>query len=78
MWDLYQAGYTESKLIAQTLKIHPFVVNKNLKHIDKILEKYDSIQRFYCNLINLDYKIKTWIVSDIAFWLEVKRFVYDT
>ncbi|MFA5748031.1 MAG: DNA polymerase III subunit delta [Candidatus Absconditabacterales bacterium] len=75
--DLYKQGITDSKQITSILKIHPFVVSKNLKNIEKIKESEKLIKKIYRNLVELDYNIKTGKLPDTYFWLGIKKFISE-
>jgi len=76
--DAYQHGIRDRKVLAQTLKYHPFAINKNMKHIDTILDKKLAIRSFYCQLVELDYHIKIGQIPVFGFWLELKKMVIRT
>ncbi len=73
--DFVERGIKESKTIAEKLKLHPFVVAKNMKIIDKLITKKDNIKNMFEKLIMLDYNIKTWKVPQEIFWLEIKNII---
>jgi len=57
--DLVERGIKDNKILAEKLKLHPFVIAKNMKSIDKLITKKDKIIEMFNLLINLDYNIKT-------------------
>lgn len=57
--DFHQQGITSAKEIIAQTKLHPFVVNKNLKLLPQILEHQDFIIHLFKKLIDLEYAIKT-------------------
>ena len=75
--DFYQRGITDTKTIASNIKYHPFAVSKNMKNIEKIVEKYENIKKIYKNLIQIDAGIKTWKYPDSYFWLGIKKSIYE-
>ena len=64
-----QALWENSKMIATKLSIHPFVVAKTLKW------NYDveKLKTLFKNLLDLDWKIKTWKVSSELGYLYLKK-----
>lgn len=75
MIDLYSDWMTSSKDLASKIWVHPFVVAKNMKIIDKLLPKQSKIKEFFEKLIYLDYNIKTWKIPAEIFWLEIKNII---
>ena len=57
--DFHQQGITSAKEIIAQTKLHPFVVNKNLKMLPQLLEHQNFIVHFFKTLIDLEYAIKT-------------------
>ncbi len=73
--DLYKKWYKISKQISEKLKIHPFVVSQRLKVIEKIQENEEKLKNLFKNLLNLEYKIKTWKIHSDLFWIELKNII---
>lgn len=73
--DLAERGIKDNKILAEKLKLHPFVIAKNMKSIDKLITKKDKIIEMFNLLINLDYNIKTWRIPQEIFWLEIKTII---
>lgn len=73
--DLDQQGISDSKIVASTLKAHPFVISKMMKYLPTIRRNSSSIKAFYKWLIDLDAWIKSWKLPDFYFWLEVKKMI---
>lgn len=71
--DFHQQGITSAKEIIAQTKLHPFVVNKNLKMLPQLLEHQNFIVHFFKALIDLEYAIKTWKYPDNYYWLVVKQ-----
>lgn len=57
--DFHQQGITDAKVIIAQTKLHPFVINKNLKQLPVLIEHQDFIIAFFKYLIDLEYAIKT-------------------
>ncbi len=76
--DEYESWNTDQKRIASNLWLHPFVVSKNLKIIQKLISKKEEIKKFYSSLIQLDFSIKSWNIPDYLFFLELKKIIYNT
>jgi len=75
--DLHWQGVHDSKTLASITKQHPFAIWKNLKQIKILKEKKLNIKKFYCELLELDYNIKTWKLPSTLFWLILKWLVYE-
>jgi len=75
--DLHGQGIHDTKTLASMTKQHPFAIWKNLKQIKILKEKSLNIKKFYRDLLELDYQIKTWKLPSTAFWLKLKWFVYQ-
>lgn len=71
--DFHQQGITSGKEIIAQTKLHPFVVNKNLKLLLQILEHQNFIIHLFKKLIDLEYAIKTWKYPDGYYRLAVKQ-----
>lgn len=57
--DFHQQGIQDAKYIITQTKLHPFVVNKNLKQLPKLLEHQSFVVSLFKQLIDLEYAIKT-------------------
>ena len=75
MTELYESGITDAKIIASTLKIHPFAISKQIKKIKTFVDKKDDINSMYTNLLQLDYQTKTWRADGKQIWLYIKSIV---
>ena len=75
--DCFEQNIKDSKTIASILKVNPFNVSKALKNIDLLSCNKNGIISFYRWLIELDSDIKEWKKSDMVFWLEVKKMIYN-
>ncbi len=75
--DLYNQGITNNKTLAQMCKYHPFVVAKAMKHIQQLQSLSWDIKQMFRGLVLLDYDMKTGRIPDSAFWLELKKLVYN-
>lgn len=73
--DFYNKWEKSSKELASKMKVHPFVIIKNLKIIDRLVSKEQEIKIFFQNLIMLDSWIKSWIIPSELFWLEIKKII---
>lgn len=71
--NLAEQWITDGKLVASTLKAHPFVVSKQLKLLPQLKEKKQAVYTLYNDIIELDYQIKSWILPAEGFWLAVKQ-----
>lgn len=71
--DYARQGIVDSKQIISATKLHPFVVNKNLKHLPLLLKHQDFIVYFFRMLLDLEYAIKNGTYPDSYYWLAVKR-----
>ncbi len=74
--DLYK-NWKTSKEIIEILKLHPFVVAKLYKKMPDLAKKYDKLLYFLENLLELDFTIKIWKLSEDFFWLEIKKMILD-
>ncbi len=74
--DSFEQWTKDSKTIASSFKLHPFVVSKTIKYIDILSCNKSWIFAFYRWLLELEYDIKTGKKSDFNFWLDVKKMVY--
>lgn len=75
--DLYNKWITDSKQIITITKLHPFVVSKNIKNIDKLNKNKNQIKNFYKNLLELDSDIKLWKFPDTYFRLWIKKLIIN-
>lgn len=57
--DFHEQGIISAKEIIAQTKLHPFVINKNLKLLPQLLEHQKFIIQFFRILIDLEYAIKT-------------------
>jgi hypothetical protein len=57
--DIYRSGITSSKEIAAKIGMHPFPINKNIKHITTLQSKNKQLQDIFHALIELDKNIKS-------------------
>lgn len=73
--NLSEQWITDGKLVASTLKAHPFVVSKQLKLLPQTKAKKQAIFTLYTDIITLDYQIKTWILPVEWFRLAIKQAV---
>ena len=71
--DLYGQGIVSAKEIIAQTKLHPFVVNKNLKYIAQLQKNQGFLVSFFQLLIDLEYAIKTGKMADQYFWLRTKQ-----
>ena len=76
MIDLDEQWVKSSKEIASKLKLHPFAVAKQHKHIGKLSEHKTQIHGLYHHLLRLDSSIKTGQYPSEGFWIEIKNLVY--
>lgn len=75
--DFHQQGISSAKdIIAQT-KLHPFVINKNLKQLPVLLQHQDFIQHFFKELIDLELAIKKGTYPDSYYRLAVKKQLFS-
>ena len=75
MVNLHTRGVTDSKEMANTLKIHPFAISKQNKNITTLRANFSKIKNFYHDLLELDYNIKSGIYPAEGFWLEIKKMI---
>lgn len=61
-----------SSQIAKEMWIHPFVIAKMSKYHKEISQAKDKFVDFHNWLLDLDYNIKSWKLSDSVFWLQLK------
>lgn len=71
--DFAQRGITSGKEIIAATKLHPFVVNKNLKHLPALQEHQAFLVRFFGFLLELELAIKTGKKPDYLYWFVVKE-----
>ena len=71
--DLYGQGIVSAKEIIAQTKLHPFVVNKNLKYIAQLQKNQGFLVSFFQLLIDLEYAIKTGKMTEQYFWLRTKQ-----
>ncbi len=75
--DAYSKGIRDSKMLASWLKMHPFVLSKNLKNIHTLLENKSQILTFYRGLITLEVEMKSWL-SEQFFSLKLKELLFNS
>ncbi|UFX82565.1 DNA polymerase III subunit delta [Candidatus Absconditicoccus praedator] len=73
--DYYNNVSSSSKDIASSLSLHPFVVSKTLKHIQKLSKNYQSIKTFFHSIVILDKTIKNGNISQDLIWLNLKKII---
>ena len=73
MIDLHLDWVKSSKDIASKLKVHPFALMKQHKHIQTFVKLQPQIQSLYHKLLTIDREIKTGQIPAEAFWVNVKR-----
>lgn len=71
--DFHKRGITDAKQIIAETKLHPFVVNKNLKQLPNISQHQLFLTSFFKSLIELEYAIKTGKYHDSYYRLAVKE-----
>jgi DNA polymerase III delta subunit len=76
MIDLHEQWVRSSKEIASIVKLHPFAVAKQYKHIDRLVENKEWIHNLLHHLVELDRSIKSWTYPPEWFWLDIKSAVY--
>ena len=74
--DAYEKGVKDSKILASELKIHPFVLKKNLSKMKTLLEKKSYITNFLHGLISIESDIKKGKLSEENFWLRIKQLLF--
>ena len=75
MTDLYISWQTDGKVIAKTLKVHPFAVAKQIKKIKSFVASREHLRDMYTRLLDLDYGIKTGKYAADTGWLSLKMIV---
>jgi DNA polymerase III delta subunit len=75
--QLHDTGTTKTKQIASEIKMHPFAVSKQLKHIDKLKAHYPQTVSLYHQLLDLDEQIKTGQLPPEGFWLTIKKLMHS-
>lgn len=68
-------GIRSAKEIIAETKLHPFVVNKNLKYLAELRKHERFLIQFFKGLIDLEYAIKTGKYPDSYYRLTVKEFL---
>lgn len=68
-------GIRSAKEIIAEAKLHPFVVNKNLKYLAELRKHERFLIQFFKGLIDLEYAIKTAKYPDSYYWPMVKNFL---
>jgi len=76
MIDLHEQWVRSSKEIASIVKLHPFAVAKQYKHIDRLVKNKKNIHHLLHHLVHLDRSIKSWVYPHEWFWLDIKSAVY--
>lgn len=66
-------GIRDAKTLIALTKLHPFVVNKNLKHLPTLREHQPFLITFFKNLIDLEYAIKTGATPENYYRLALKQ-----
>lgn len=75
--DCFEQNIKDSKIITSMLKVHPFVVSKTVKNIDVLSRNKNGIISLYKWLIELDSDMKNGKKSELSFWFDVKKLVYN-
>ncbi|MEI6426303.1 MAG: hypothetical protein WCO66_03015 [Candidatus Absconditabacteria bacterium] len=76
--DLDAQGITDSKIISSMTKLSPFAVSKALKLLPNLRKSSSSITAFYRMLVDLDEGIKTGKVSEVLFWISIKKNILES
>lgn len=71
--NLTEQWISDGKTLASKLKIHPFVISKQLKLLPQTKAKKEKIYQLYNDILQLDYEIKTWILPVEWFRLAIKQ-----
>lgn len=75
--DAYSKGIKDAKLLASALKMHPFVLKKNLGKIKTLLEKKSYIHHFFKELVRLESDIKSGITKEQDFRIRIKQIFFS-
>jgi len=82
MWifilDMDAQWISDAKVITATIKYSPFAVSKAVKLLPALRKYSSSITGFYRTLVDLDEGIKTWKVSEVLFWISLKKFILES
>lgn len=73
--DMDAQWITDLKVITSTIKYSPFAVSKAVKNLSLLRRHAEHIKGFYRQLLELDEGIKTWKISEVLFWISLKKFI---
>lgn len=73
--DFDQRGISSAKEIIAQTKLHPFVINKNMKLLPILREQRAFIVSFFKGLVKLESDIKSGKKSELYFWLYIKTMI---
>jgi len=76
--DMDAQWITDSKAMASQLKLSPFAIWKAIKLLPKLRTYSPIISAFYRQIVELDEGIKTWKVSEVLFWISLKKFILNS
>lgn len=60
--NLGEQGIKDGKTIISILKVHPYVVSKQLKSLSQTTVKKQAIYHLYTDILTIDEQIKTGIL----------------
>ena len=61
----------------KSLWLAPFVAGKYNKYKDNLSNNIDSYKNLYTSLIQFDYQVKSWELSDEGYWLMIKEKLFE-
>lgn len=70
--DFDQRGISSAKEIIAATKLHPFVINKNMKSLPIFRKQEGFIKGFFRGLVELEAAIKSGKKSETFFWFYLK------
>lgn len=73
--DCANNGIISSKEIATKIWAHPFVISKYKAKKNELTKIQVQIDNFFQQLLNIDFNLKSWKLSEQWFWLEIKKWI---
>ncbi len=76
MIDCAKQWINSSSVIAKKIKAPPFAIAKQMKHLTRYQNNEEKIQQFFCDLLAIDYNIKTWKLPSQWYRVSLKQLIY--
>lgn len=75
--DYAEHWITDSKIIAGELKQNPWSITNILKKISILKENKNLIKTLFEGIVDVDYKIKRWVLQPEFYFLTIKKIILE-